>query len=94
MREYELVFIVQPELEEEAVDAFVERVQQIMQDNGGEVKAAEQLGSRRLAYPIRKYERGYYVLLQARLGQPAIQEVERALKLSEDVLRHLLVRIE
>ena len=94
MRKYELVFIVQPELEEEAVNAFVENVQQIMRDNGGEVETAEQLGIRRLAYPIKKHEQGYYALIQAGLEQTAIQEVERALKLSEDVLRYLMVRLE
>ena len=94
MRTYELMFIVRPEIEEEALDALVERVQQIMTDNGGQVEKVDRMGRRRLAYPIQKRREGHYVLIQAGLEQAAMTELERNLKLSEDVIRHLLVRVD
>lgn len=94
MRSYELVFVAQPELDEDSLKALVERVQQVMVDNGGEIVKVEEMGRRTLAYPIRKYREGYYTLMHANLERPAIADLERSLKLSEDVLRHLLVRLD
>ena len=94
MRTYELVFIVQPELDEEGLNALIERVQQIMTDNGGEIVKVEQMGRHRLAYAIRKHQEGDYVLIHANLEQVAIMELERGLGLSEDIIRHLLVRLD
>ena len=94
MRTYELVFIAQPDLEEEGVNALMERVQQVMVENGGEIQKAEHMGRRRLAYPIDKRTEGHYVLIHASLDGAAMTELERSLKLSEDVIRHLLVRLD
>ncbi len=94
MRSYELVFITQPNLDEDGLTAVVERVKEAMTSNGGEVVKAEHMGKRRLAYPIDKYREGTYVLMQANLDRPAITAAERTLQLSEDVLRHLLVRLD
>jgi len=93
-RIYELVFIAQPDLDEEGLTALVKRVQQIMTDGGGEIVMTEDMGRRRLAYPIAHRTEGHYVLIQAALEQPTIAALERDLTLSEDVLRHLLVRVE
>ena len=92
MRTYELMFILQDEMEEEAVTTYVAGIQQVMTDNGGEVIDVDVRGRRRLAYPIRKRRHGIYTLINARLEHTAILEVERALKLSEDVLRYLVIR--
>ncbi len=62
--------------------------------NGGEVVRAEQLGRRKLAYPINHRETGLYMLIHAQMERNAILELERHLRLSEDVLRHLLVRLD
>ncbi len=94
MRTYELMFIVQADLEEEALAAVLERVQQVITTNGGEVVRAEQLGRRKLAYPINHRETGLYMLIHAQMERNAILELERHLRLSEDVLRHLLVRLD
>ena len=93
-RTYELVFIVQPELGEDALNAVVDRIQQVVIDNGGQVQKVEHMGRRKLAYAIDKTTEGYYVLIHASLNGAAIGELERSLKLSEDVLRHLLVRLD
>lgn len=94
MRTYELLFVMQPDLDEEGLNALVEQLQQVMVANGGQVVKTEHWGRRKLAYPIEKRREGYYVLVHAQLEQKAIAELERAIKLSDDVLRHLMVRLD
>ena len=94
MRTYELMFILQPDLDQEGLKAAAEQVQQVITDNGGEILRVEQMGRRRLAYPIRHHDAGHYVLLHAEMERAAILEMERHIKLSEGILRHLLVRLE
>jgi len=94
LRTYELVFIAQPDLDEEGLTALVEHVKQTMTDGGAEIVKTEDMGRRKLAYPIARRNEGHYVLMQAKMERPAIIALERDLKLSEDVLRHLLVRTE
>jgi len=94
LRTYELVFIAQPELDDEALAALNERVRQLIIGNGGEVVNLEIMGKRRLAYAIRKKREGYYILVQAKLENSTILELERNLKLTAEVLRYLLVRVD
>lgn len=92
MRKYEVMFIVQPSLEEEALAGLVERFQQIVTEHGGEVVNTDRMGLHKLAYPIGKHQQGNYVLLQTNLSQEALVELERALALSEHLLRFLITR--
>lgn len=94
MRKYELVFIIRPDVAEEAVTAAIEQVKQWITAQSGEVQRVEQWGRRRLAYPINDQREGHYVLFNLMLAPQAIDEVERNLKLSDVILRHLLVRVE
>ncbi|MHB1355285.1 MAG: 30S ribosomal protein S6 [Anaerolineae bacterium] len=94
MRNYELIFIAQPDLDDEALKALTERIQQIIVSNGGQVASSESLGRRTLAYPIKRRRDGYYILIKAALTQATITELERSLRLSEDILRHMLVHLE
>ncbi len=94
LRTYELVMILQPNLEEEALDAAVDTLRQVVVDNGGEVVRIESMGRRRLAYEIQKFREGHYVLMYLKLENPTILELDRRLKLSNDVIRHLLVRLD
>jgi len=94
LRTYELLAIVQPNLEEEPLNAVVDSICEVMTENGGEIVHAEVLGKRRLAYEIKRQTEGFYVLVHANLEPPAITELERMLRLSEDVLRHLLLRLD
>lgn len=94
MREYELTYIVRPDIDDEAVAAVAARVEQTIATHGGRVLKSTSWGKRRLAYPIRRYHEGTYILLRTEMADQAIREVERHLKLSEDVIRHLLVRAE
>ena len=92
MREYELVVVLSPELGDEEVPAALEKIGQFVADRGGEVVEVNRWGRRKLAYPIRRHLEGSYVVSQLRLGPQAAAELEANLRISEDVLRHLLVR--
>ncbi len=92
MRTYELMCIVQPELDEEGVDALNARIADVITSGGGEVISVEILGRRRLAFPIRKKTEGVYVLTYASMDNACMAELGRRLRLSEEVIRHLIVR--
>jgi len=92
LRDYELVVILRPDIAEDAVPASLERLQESVTGHGGEVVDVNHWGRRRLAYPIRSHLDGNYVLHQVRLDPSRIGELESALRISEEVLRHLVVK--
>lgn len=92
MPPYELMYIVTPELDEEGVQHAVDRVNQLIQTNGGQIKKVTPWGKRRLAYTVKDQREGYYVVAEFDLEKNRVQEVERVLKISDSVFRHLLVR--
>ena len=92
MRQYELGLVLHPEVEQSDVTEAVDKVGQFIEADGGEVTSVDVWGRRALAYPIRKQTEGTYVFLQAQLDPEAILELERNLKLNEEVLRYLLLR--
>jgi small subunit ribosomal protein S6 len=94
LRSYELLFIVRPGLDEEAMAALMERLQNAVRDNGGKILRIDSMGRRKLAYPIAKQTEGHYMILQAEMDQTVIRQVERLIALSEDIIRHLLVRMD
>ncbi len=91
---YELVYIVRPTVDEQALAAVNERVERIVAGNGGEITRRDDWGKRRLAYPITKFNEGFYSVLQLNLPRPAVREIERSLKLTEDILRYIVVRLD
>jgi len=91
MRLYEVVYILDPALEENAVNAKLEKFHALATSMGGEVSAVDHWGSRQLAYPIKKQRNGYYVVAQFTAAADALPEFERLLKLDEEVMRYLLV---
>lgn len=94
MRSYELVSIVDPELEGDDLTAVVDRVTSLVERNSGKVAQVETWGLRRLAYPIRKQWEGQYVLMQLELEPQGVAGLERDLGLVEQVMRHLVVRLD
>lgn len=108
IRSYELMFVISPlHSGEEQVEALIERLTQVIQTNGGEVTSINHKspwGRRRLAYPIRAYSggessrrsftEGYYVLLHFVLGAAKVAELERTIKLTDSILRHLITIID
>lgn len=86
------MYIIRPDIEEEAQTQLIERLNNVLTDNGAEIEKVEEMGKRRFAYEINKYRDGYYVLINFAAPQEAIDEFDRQAKFSEDVLRHLIVR--
>jgi small subunit ribosomal protein S6 len=91
---YELMYIVKPELDDQAVQQEIDKVGQLIQTNGGQVKKVTPWGKRRLAYSVKDQREGHYVVEEFDLEQAKVQEVERVLRISDTVFRHLLVRQE
>jgi small subunit ribosomal protein S6 len=98
MRQYELYLVIDADAEEEDVNAIVERMTQLISaDDGeavGEVIKVEARGKRRLAYPIKKKTEGQDIIIYFQAPSQALSEMERILKLDEQVLRHLVVRTD
>ena len=91
-RDYELGIILNPEVSEEQTRSILERVDQVVTNHGGEVVRANQWGRRRLAYPIERHRDGLYVFIDMILTPETVFELDRTLKVSEEVLRHLIKR--
>ena len=91
MTNYELMFIINPTLEEEKKNAVVEKVTEIITNGGGEVSKTDVWGMRKLAYPIEKKEEGYYVVLEFQAAPELPTELNRRLRISDDVMRHLVI---
>ena len=94
MRDYELMVVLDPNLDETAIEAMNSRIQSLVTQRGGTVENVDTWGRKRLAYPIGRFRDGFYILSRLQLPPTAAVEIERALKLTESVIRHLLVRAE
>lgn len=94
MRKYEIMYIIRPNIEDEAKKALVERFNTILADNGAEVSEAKDWGKRRLAYEINDFRDGYYQLLKVNAAPAAVEEFSRLAKISEDIIRHIVIKEE
>ena len=93
-RQYELTFIIPPTLAEEDIKAIQATVQGWITDQEGEILKENHWGRRKLAYPIQNYKEGYYILLEFESQPSIIKELERRMRLSQEVIRYLVVRAE
>jgi small subunit ribosomal protein S6 len=93
MRNYELVCIIQPDLDETAFNEVVDRVKGWIDDAGGKVDKVDVWGKRKLAYLIQKQREGQYVLLNVNLPPEATRELERNIRFLEPVMRHMLTAV-
>lgn len=94
MRNYEIMYIIRPDIEEEARKTLIERFDTILTDNGATMDKVKEMGSRRLSYEIDDYREGYYVLLNFNSGSESVNEFERQAKFSDDIIRHIVIRID
>jgi small subunit ribosomal protein S6 len=94
MRDYELVAIINPEVDEEGVSKIVEKVSQSIDSRGGVVEDIKKWGKRKLAYPIRKFMEADYVLARFKLTPKSVKELEGEISASADILRYLVVKVE
>src|SRR5260370_26100589 len=93
-RTYEIMFIVRPDVEEAELDKLIEGFSANVTSGGGEVKRVEKMGRRRLAYTVRQFNDGFYVLFNAAAAGSLITEIERRLRVSEHVIEFLTVRLD
>jgi small subunit ribosomal protein S6 len=94
MRKYEVMYIIRPNIEEEAQKALVERFNNVLSENGAELTNVKLWGKRRLAYEINDFRDGYYMLVNVNAPSVAVQEFDRLAKISEDIIRHMVVSLE
>lgn len=94
MRSYEMMYILKPDLAQEAMEAAQEKVNKIITDFGGEMVKTDSWGKRRLAYEIDDLTEGFYVLMHFNGTNETVAELDRVLKISEDFIRHLIVRLD
>jgi small subunit ribosomal protein S6 len=94
LHNYEVALIIRPEMEEEGQSALIERLGELLTSEGGEVTDVETWGRRRLAYPIRKVQEGHYYFIQGQFSASVLPELERTIKLNDDILRHMVVRTD
>jgi small subunit ribosomal protein S6 len=94
VREYEVTVVIQPQLEDTERNQLIERLSNLLVPGSKEDGAltANHWGMRNLAYPIKKFTEGYYVLFEAQIDPTRIKEIERSMQYNEDVLRYLVVR--
>ena len=93
-RTYELMFIVRPDMQDEDLDKLISTLQSVVPASSGNVVKIEKMGKRRLAYTVRRFHDGIYVLMVVEGGGPVIHELERRLRVTEPVIKFLTVRID
>ncbi len=91
---YECVFIARQDINTQQVDTIADSLANIISENGGAIAKREYWGLRNFAYRIKKNRKGHYVLFHIDAPVPAVKEMERQMTLNEDVLRHLVLRME
>lgn len=94
VRDYELGLVINPDLSEEQIEAQLIRIGQAVETRGGEVKKVDRWGRRKMSYAIDRHRDGYYTYLDLRLDSNAVRDVERVVRVQEDILRHLMIVLD
>ncbi|MCF0156321.1 MAG: 30S ribosomal protein S6 [Veillonella sp.] len=93
MNKYEVMVIVKP-AEEEATNAVIEKVEALIARVGGTVEKVDRWGKRRLAYPVKKFTDGFFTLVNFEAAPAEIKEIDRVLKINDEILKHMIVKHE
>ena len=92
-RNYELMLVISPEVNEDQVSSTGDKIEEYVSSHGGSVLDQDNWGLRQLAYPIRKFQEGTYMLTKFELDTQSVKDLDRTLNASEDILRYLLTKI-
>jgi small subunit ribosomal protein S6 len=92
LQEYELVYIIRPDAAEEAIETRIDGINQYITGREGVISETQKWGKKKLAYPIKHFLEGNYILTRFQMSPSQCKELENNLKISEEVLRHLLVK--
>ncbi len=90
VREYELGLVIRPDLNDEEMEAQILRIGQQIESRGGEITRLDKWGRRRMAYNIQRFREGYYAFLEFRLDSLALRDLDRVMRVQENVMRHLI----
>jgi small subunit ribosomal protein S6 len=93
MKKYEVMYIVKP-AEEEAVEAVVAKFENLIKNNGGTIDKIDRWGKRRLAYEIKDFNEGVYFVVYFTAAASVVAELERVMKITDEILRHMVVKQE
>lgn len=93
MATYEVVLIFKP-MEEEALETAITRWEEVIKNGEGEITKSDRWGKRRLAYELKGFNEGYYLCMEIAASGSLVQELDRVLKISDDVIRHLIIRTD
>ncbi len=94
MRKYEILYVLRPDLTDEAVLANREKFNSLITNNGGEIVKVDEMGKRRLAYEIQDFKEGVYTVVYFQGTNETVNELDRVIKITEDVIRYLIVKEE
>jgi small subunit ribosomal protein S6 len=92
--DYEVTFIASPELQAEKVEELTAKVRSVIESAGGSIRSQQQLGKKKLAYPIAKFHEGSYVFFEVGGSGEMLKPLENSLRLSDSVIRYLIIRVE
>ena len=94
MKNYELMFIVRPNLEDEATNVVCENMKKLMEDKKATVNEVVNMGRRELAYEVKEFNNGNYFLIKVTCDKEAVKEFDRVANINEDIIRHIVVKRE
>ena len=94
MRNYELMFVVRPTLEEEATLNVLTNMKKILEEKNAKIVSEKNMGRRELAYEVKGFKNGNYFLLVVEATPEAVKEFDRVANINEDVIRHIVVRVD
>ena len=92
MRKYEVVFVLRPDLDEEKNAAMIEKFKDLIESHGGEIIKIDKWGKRRLAYEVKDLREGVYIIVHMNAEPKVATELDRVFKITDEVLRHIIVR--
>lgn len=93
MKNYEISFIVRPDLEKDAVEKIAKSFEKVLVDNGANILSSKEVGQRELAYTIKGHKTGYYYLINIESDNAAIDEFNRLATIDENIIRHIIIKL-
>jgi small subunit ribosomal protein S6 len=94
VRQYETIYIINPEFEEDAIKELVDKFKALIEEQGGQVSDIDEWGKRRLAYPINDHREGYYFLMNFTANPETAQDLERVYKITNGLMKYLIIKKE
>ncbi|CCJ34053.1 MULTISPECIES: 30S ribosomal protein S6 [Caloramator] len=94
MKRYETLFVIAPNVVEEEIKATIEKIKGVIENGGGVIDNVDEWGKRRLAYEINHFNEGYYVLINFTASPELPKELDRVLRISDNVIRHIVVKLD